>query len=97
MSLVLQPWQLLAFILAGWTNSQQQQVIEYLRTENQILREKLGKQRILLNDDQRRRLAFKGKLLGRKLLAQVGTLVTPKRRNGDGRVQVGTRVKSRMP
>ena len=77
MNFVLQPWQLLAFILAGWTNRQQQQVIEYLRTENQILREKLGKQRILLNDNQRRRLAVKGKLLGRKLLARVGTLVTP--------------------
>ena len=35
--------------------------IEYLLTENQVLREKLGKRRILLNDDQRRRLAVKGK------------------------------------
>src|ERR1700724_3655083 len=77
MNFVLQPWQLLLLILAGWINRQQQQVIEYLRTENQILREKLGKRRILLDDDQRRRLAVRGKILGRKLLAQVGTLVTP--------------------
>ena len=77
MSFVLQPWQLLHLILAGWVNHQQQQVIEYLRTENQILREKLGKRRILLNDDQRRRLAVKGKVLGRKLLHQVATIVTP--------------------
>jgi transposase InsO family protein len=77
MSFILQPWQLLHLILAGWVNQQQQQVIEYLRTENQVLREKLGKRRILLNDDQRRRLAVKGKLLGRKLLTQVGTLFTP--------------------
>ena len=77
MSFVLQPWQLLVVILAGWVNRQQQQVIEYLHTENQVLREKMGKRRILLTDDQRRRLAVKGKLLGRKLLAQVGTLVTP--------------------
>ena len=66
MRFVLQPWQLLHLILAGWVNHQQQQVIEYLRTENQILREKLGKRRILLNDDQRRRLAVKGKVLGRQ-------------------------------
>src|SRR6266404_8123417 len=77
MHFVMQPWQLLFVILAGWVNRQQQQVIEYLRTENQILKEKLGKRRILLNDDQRRRLAVKAKVLGRKLLAEVGTLVTP--------------------
>jgi len=77
MNVVLQPWQLLFLIVAGWVNRQQQQVIEYLRTENQVLREKLGKRRILFDDDQRRRLAVKGKILGRKLLAQVGTLVTP--------------------
>ena len=41
------------------------------------LKEKLGKKRILLNDDQRRRLAVKGKVLGRKMLEQVGTLFTP--------------------
>src|SRR5262249_34567153 len=45
MNFVLQPWQLLFVILAGWVNRQQQQVIEYLRTENQVLREKLGKRR----------------------------------------------------
>jgi hypothetical protein len=42
MNFVLQPWQLLFLILAGWVNRQQQQVIDYPRTENQILREKIG-------------------------------------------------------
>jgi putative transposase len=46
MNFVLQPWQLLLAILAGWINRHQQEVIEYLRTENQILKEKLGKRRI---------------------------------------------------
>lgn len=77
MDFVLQPWQLYLVILAGWMNRQQQVVIEYLRTENQVLKEQLGKKRILLNDDQRRRLAVKGKILGRKLLTEVGTLFTP--------------------
>ena len=77
MSFILQPWQLLLVSLTGWLNHQQQEVIEYLRTENQVLKEKLGKKRILLTDDQRRRLAVQGKLLGRKMLGQVATLVTP--------------------
>ena len=45
--------------------------------ENQVLKEKLGGGRILLNDDQRRRLAVKGKILGRKRLLEIGTLFTP--------------------
>jgi putative transposase len=73
----LEPWHLLLLILAGWINHRQQDAIEYLRTENQILKEKLGKKRILLDDDQRRRLAVKGKILGRKMLQEVATIVTP--------------------
>jgi len=53
MSFVLQPWHLLVLGMAGWVNRQQQQVIEYLITENQVLKEKLGKKRILLSDNQR--------------------------------------------
>ena len=77
MSFILQPWQFFVLIVAGWMNRQQQQAIEYLRTENQVLKEKFGKKRILLNDDQRRRLAVQGKILGRELLEEVGTLFTP--------------------
>jgi hypothetical protein len=57
MKSVLHPWQLLLLILADWINHQEQDMIEYLRAENRVLREKLGKKRILLNDDQRRRMA----------------------------------------
>ena len=77
MDFTLQPWQLYFLILAGWVNRQQQIVIDYLRTENQVLRESHPKKRILLSDDQRRRLAVKGKILGRKTLEEVGTLFTP--------------------
>jgi len=69
--------QFLLLCLAGWINREQQAAIDYLRTENQVLREQVGKKRILLNDNQRRRLAVKGKFLGRKMLEQVGTLFTP--------------------
>jgi hypothetical protein len=63
MNFVLQPWQLLLVILAGWINRQQQEVLEYLRTENQVLKESHGKKRIPLTDNQRRRLAAKGTLV----------------------------------
>jgi putative transposase len=68
---------LLLLILAGWINRHQQEVLEYLRAENQVLKEKLGKRRLLLTDAQRRRLAVKGKVLGRKTLQEIATIVTP--------------------
>jgi transposase InsO family protein len=68
---------MLLLMLAGWINRKDQAIIEYLREENRVLREKLGKKRVLLNDDQRRRLAAKGKVLGRRLLAEVCSIVTP--------------------
>ena len=77
MTFILHPWQLYFVILVGWVQHQQQEVIEYLRTENQVLKEKLGKKRILLSDNQRRRLAVKGKVLGRKRLEEVGAIFTP--------------------
>ena len=77
MNFVLKPWQLLLLILAGRINRHQQDAIEYLLTENQVLREKLGKRRILLNDDQRRRLAVKGKVLSRESLDKLARIVRP--------------------
>jgi putative transposase len=59
----------------GTRNRQQCDAVEYLLTENQILTEKFGKRRILLNDHQRRRLAIKGKLLGRKVLDELETVI----------------------
>lgn len=58
-------------------NQRQLQMIEYLREENRVLREQLGERRLRLTDNQRRRLAAKAKGLGRKLLAEVATIVTP--------------------
>ena len=62
------PWTFFAMALAGWMNRRQQEVIQYLRTENLILREKLGHKRLILNDSQRRRLATAGMKLGKDLL-----------------------------
>jgi transposase InsO family protein len=71
------PLQVLLVTLAGWINRHQQQVIEYLVEENRVLKGQMKGRRLRLTDDQRRRLAAKGRRLGRRLLRQVATLVTP--------------------
>jgi hypothetical protein len=77
MRAVLDPFRFVVVAVAGWMNQHQQQVIEYLVEENRVLREQIGGRRMQFNDDQCRRLAAKGNQLGRKLLAQVATVVTP--------------------
>ena len=73
----LRPWHVFLATLAGWVNQHQQYVIDYLQEENRVLREQLGRKRLRLTDNQRRRLAAKGKLLGRRVLGQIATIVTP--------------------
>ena len=71
------PLRALLLTVAGWLNREQQAVIEYLVEENRALREQIGSRRIRLTDDQRRRLAALGKVLGRRLLRRFATIVTP--------------------
>lgn len=73
------PLQLRFFLLfvAGWVNRHQQAVIEYLTAENAVLREQLGGRRPRLSDAQRRRLAEAGRPLGKRVLEQITSLVTP--------------------
>ena len=61
----------------GWVNRHQAQVMDYLVEENRVLKEQIGKRRLRLTDDQRRRLAAKGKILGHRVLARIATIVTP--------------------
>ena len=77
MNTIIQPWQLLLTALAGWLNREQQQIVEYLQEENKVLKEHLKGKRIRYTDKQRRRLATKAKVLGRTILRQLNTLVTP--------------------
>ena len=74
---VLNPFRFLVISVAGWMNQRQPTDDRFLREENRVLREQLGERRLRLNDDQRRRLAAKAKGLGRKLLAEIATIVTP--------------------
>ena len=69
--------QFLLLFFAGWVNRKQQDQIDYLREENRILLEQLEGKRLRLTDDQRRRLAIKGKALDRKDLKELAGIVKP--------------------
>ena len=67
---------LLAAVL-GWFEREQLDVIAFLREENRVLKSHLAGRRLRLDDAQRRRLAVLGRRLGRGVLREVATLVTP--------------------
>ena len=77
MSTPIQPLTLLVVAIAGWIQREQQAAIVYLLEENRVLKARLRGRKLRLTDDERRRLAVKGKALGRKLLAEVAGIVTP--------------------
>ncbi len=67
-------FQFVLLLLIGWINRHNQDLIEYLKAENRVLRELLGEKRLRLTNAQRALLARKGKVLGRKRLGEVATL-----------------------
>jgi hypothetical protein len=71
------PWQFLVCVLAGWVHRRQLVVIDYLREENRVLRQQICDRRLRLTDRDRRRLAIRGRRLGRKLLAEVAGIASP--------------------
>jgi len=64
-------------MFAGWVNRHQLDVIEYLQQENRVLKKRLGGHRIRFSDTERRLLARKARAVGRKVLDELETLVTP--------------------
>ena len=77
MSTPIQPVTLLVVAIAGWIQREQQAAIVYLLEENRVLKARLRGRKLRFTDDERCRLAVKGKELGRKLLAEVAGIVTP--------------------
>jgi len=71
------PLQVFLLTLSGFVNRHQIDVIAYLVEENRVLKEQVKGRRLRLTDDQRRRLAAKGKRIGRQALNRVATIVTP--------------------
>ncbi len=77
MTRFLDPFRFIRAALSGWMNDQPSLLIDYLREENRVLREQLGGQWLRFTDDHRRRLAAKAKGIRRKVLEELGTIVTP--------------------
>jgi len=77
MDLLRRPLTFFLLLFSGWVNRHQQAVIEYLLEQNRVLRAANGSRRLRLTDDQRRRLALQGHVLGRRHLAAIAGIVTP--------------------
>jgi hypothetical protein len=70
-------FQLLLAALGGWLHHEQADLIAYLRAENRLLKSRVQGRRLRFDDHERQRLAELGHRLGRRLLAQGATIVTP--------------------
>ena len=68
--------QFLVLTTAAWLNRQQEDVIDYLREENRILREQIGSKPVRFSDTQRRRLAVCGRRLGREMLVEFAVIAS---------------------
>ena len=64
-------------VVSGWVYRHQLIVIEFLQTENRLLRERLRGKRIRFTDAERALLARKAKAVGRKALLKLDTIVSP--------------------
>ncbi len=71
------PVQFLSAMLSDWMNRLQHLVIDYMKEGNRLLREQLRGRLLRWTDAQRRRLAEKGKVLGRAALMELATIVKP--------------------
>jgi len=63
--------------LIGWPDRRQHETVAYLVAENRVLRKQLQGRRLRLSDLERCQLAILGHRLGRRVLRQVATIVTP--------------------
>jgi putative transposase len=71
---------LLTFLLmtvSGWVHRRQLMVIEFLKAENRMLKERLRGKRIRFTDAERALLATKAKAVGRKDLLGLDSIVSP--------------------
>jgi hypothetical protein len=69
--------QIVLGALSGWLDRRERETIAYLIEENRLLRRQLGRRRLRLTDDDRRRLAARAYRVGRAALRQIATIATP--------------------
>ena len=70
------PWKTLLAAVSGELDGESARQIDFLKAENRILKKQITG-RPKLGDVERRQLAELGKPLGRKILAEISTIVTP--------------------
>jgi hypothetical protein len=66
-----------AWSINGMVNQRQQQIIEFQNAQIEALLKKLGRKRLLLDNDQRRLLVVKAHAIGCTALLELTTIVTP--------------------
>jgi hypothetical protein len=71
--------QMVLMVRTGWLDRRERNAIAYLIEENRLLRRQLGRRRLRLTDDDRRRLAARADPVGRAALREIATLATPHR------------------
>jgi putative transposase len=67
----------LMVIVSGWVHRRQLLVIEFLKAENRMLKERLRGKRIRSTDAERALLARKAKAVRRKDLLELDSIVSP--------------------
>jgi putative transposase len=67
----------LLLVVSGWVHRRQLILIEFLQAENDLLKKRLRGKRIRFTDAERALLARKAKVVGRKTLLTIDTLVSP--------------------
>jgi transposase InsO family protein len=70
-------FRMLLLVITGWLDRRERDAIAYLVEENRLLHHQLGGRRLVLTDADRRRLAALAHRLGRRVLCDVTTMVTP--------------------
>jgi transposase len=69
--------RLVLLTITGWLDRREREALAYLIEENRLLRRQIGRRRLRLTDDDRRRLAIRAHRLGREALREIATIVTP--------------------
>ena len=77
MNLRPSPIVFIVLLVADWISRQQLIVIEYLKAENRMLRERLNGRSLRFTDQERALLARKAFGIPRKVLLELATIVTP--------------------
>ena len=68
---------MLLLTVTSWLDRREREVLAYLIEENRVLRKQVGGRRLRLTDGDRRKLAARAHRLGRQMLRELATIVTP--------------------